>query len=82
MRTRSAAWLYAGAALLYILHQDSWLWGSATLVLGVIPIGLLYHVLFCVAASCLMLALTRLAWPHHLEGEAERPPAGGDRRWR
>jgi hypothetical protein len=82
MRTRSAAWLYAAAASLYVLHQDSWLWGNPALVLGVIPIGLLYHVLFCAAASCLMLALTRFAWPHHLEGEAERTRPGGERPWR
>ena len=35
------------------------------------PIGLTYQVLFCVAASILMASLVRLAWPAHLEVEAE-----------
>jgi hypothetical protein len=55
-------------ALLYVLHQDLWFWMTARpLVLGFIPIGLAYHGLYCVAASLLMWALTRLAWPAHLE---------------
>jgi hypothetical protein len=55
-------------ALLYVLHQDLWFWTTARpLVLGFIPIGLAYHGLYCVAASLLMWALTRLAWPAHLE---------------
>ena len=81
MRTKAAVPLYFAAAALYVLHQDSWLWGDATLVFGFFPIGLLYHVLFCVAASLLMLAFTRLAWPHHLDRE-EGPPAAGGKRWR
>lgn len=60
-------------AMLYVLHQDFWFWTTARpLVLGFIPIGLAYHGLYCAASAVLMWALTRLAWPAHLEQAA--PP--------
>jgi len=70
--------LFLIAGILYILHQDFWLWDNATLVLGFFPIGLLYHVIFCLAACGLMIALVRYAWPAHLDGD--EPPAGGEGR--
>jgi hypothetical protein len=65
------------AVVLFILHQDLWLWSSATpLILGSLPIGLFYHVCFSIASSLLMWALVKWAWPAHLEKprnlEAER----------
>jgi hypothetical protein len=63
--------LYVSIGVLFLLHQDFWFWDDATLVLGFMPVGLLYHVLYTFAASALMFALTRLAWPTHLEEEAE-----------
>jgi hypothetical protein len=60
--------LVVAIAALYLLHQDVWFWRTATpLVFGFLPIGLAYHALYCVAAAVLMFALTRLAWPAHLE---------------
>ena len=60
---------------LYALHQDVWFWRSARpLVAGFLPIGLAYHALYCVAAAVLMWALTKYAWPEHLEAR------GGDGR--
>jgi Protein of unknown function (DUF3311) len=60
--------LAAAIAALYVLHQDIWFWRSATpLVFGFLPIGLAYHGAYCIAASALMWAITRLAWPAHLE---------------
>ena len=60
-----------GAALvllLYALRQDLWFWGSATpLVFGILPIGLTYHVAYCVAVALVMWVLVRTAWPRHLE---------------
>jgi Protein of unknown function (DUF3311) len=61
--------VYLAVPVLYILHQDWWNWDSQQLVLG-LPMGLAYHVGFCVAASCLMYCLVRCAWPSHLEVEA------------
>jgi hypothetical protein len=55
--------------LLYALHQDIWFWRSARpLLFGFLPVGLAYHGAYCVAAAVLMWTLTRVAWPHHLEG--------------
>jgi Protein of unknown function (DUF3311) len=60
--------LVAAIAALYVLHQDIWFWRSARpLVLGFLPVGLAYHGAYCIAASVMMWALTRLAWPSHLE---------------
>ena len=42
-------------ALLYVLHNDWWFWDDSQLVLG-LPVGLFYHLLFClVSASVLFL---------------------------
>ena len=64
---------YLGLALLYLLHNDLWFWNDASIVMG-IPIGLFYHILYCFAASLLMLALVKFAWPEHLETENDREP--------
>jgi hypothetical protein len=47
-----------GLALLVVLHQDFWLWGRDTVVLG-LPIGLSYHVLICLLAALVFFVLTR-----------------------
>jgi len=62
--------VYLAVPLLYILHQDWWNWADRSLVLG-LPVGLAYHVLYCVAAALLMFCLVRFAWPAHLEVEAK-----------
>ena len=59
---------YAGLALLYLLHNDLWLWNDPRLVLG-LPIGFVYHIGYCVAASLLMLLLVLRAWPAGLAAE-------------
>ena len=45
-----------GLAALYILHNDLWWWSDGRLVLGM-PIGLTYHVLFCLAVAALIAVL-------------------------
>jgi hypothetical protein len=57
---------FAALILLFFLHNDFWFWYDTRLVLG-LPVGLLYHVIYCVAASILMYALVRFAWPESLE---------------
>jgi hypothetical protein len=60
--------LVVATAALYALHQDLWFWRTAhPLVFGFLPIGLAYHGVYCIAAALLMWALTRTAWPRHLE---------------
>ena len=58
--------LYAALVLLLVLHNDFWQWDDPTLVLG-LPIGFVYHIGYCVAASMLMLLFVKFAWPTHLE---------------
>ena len=42
--------VYAVLLLVYLLHNDLWLWHDSSIVLG-LPVGLLYHVGFCAVAS-------------------------------
>ena len=73
--------LYAAAAVLFVLHQDFWLWGDRRLLFGVFPSGFAYHVAYCLAASLLLLGFVRWAWPRGLEETGPGAPAGatGDR---
>ena len=60
---------------LYALHQDVWLWRAVEpRLLGFLPAGLWYHAAYCAAASALLWALVRWAWPSDLERLAEREP--------
>ena len=63
--------IYLGLFVLYLLHNDLWLWDDADLVLG-LPVGLLYHVAYCLAATGLMALLVNYAWPCELDAEEER----------
>jgi hypothetical protein len=59
-------------AALYALHQDFWFWTRARpLVLGVLPIGLFYHVTYTVVTSLLLWTLTKTMWPAHLDAEQD-----------
>jgi hypothetical protein len=67
--------------VVYLLHQDVWLWRSARpLVFGFLPIGLFYHAAYSVAVALLLWLLVVHAWPSRLEREAERgtPAVGPD----
>ena len=70
--------LYAALVALYLLHNDLWLWNDPRLVLG-LPVGLLYHVAFCVAASVVLALLVLYAWPDHLDVPDDVPDAGRGR---
>ncbi|NJL27313.1 MAG: DUF3311 domain-containing protein [Thermoanaerobaculia bacterium] len=59
-----------GFLLLYLLHQDLWLWDDASLWLG-LPAGLTYHALYCVATTIFLALLTRIAWPAEPQEETE-----------
>jgi hypothetical protein len=59
--------------IVYVLHQDVWLFRAAQpLVFGFVPVGLAYHAAYCVLCALLMWLLVRVAWPSRLEHEAER----------
>ena len=62
--------LYGALFALYLLHNDLWFWHDSRFVLG-LPVGLLYHICFCLAAAVLMALLVTCAWPRHLDPEEE-----------
>ena len=57
--------LYAALALLLVLHQDLWLWDDPRIVLG-LPVGLTYHVVYCLVAALLLGIAVMFAWPEDL----------------
>jgi hypothetical protein len=61
--------LYAALVVLYLLHNDLWLWNDAGLVLG-LPAGLAYHIGFAVVSSIVLTLLVIHAWPEHLDLES------------
>ena len=62
--------LYLALVALYLLHKDFWFWRNPMLLLG-LPVGLVYHVAFCIVATVLMALLVKYAWPSHLEIEKD-----------
>jgi hypothetical protein len=67
--------LVLAVVLLYVLHQDVWLWRSARpLLFGFLPPGLAWHAGFSIAASLLMWLLVTHAWPSHLEHPEDEEP--------
>jgi Protein of unknown function (DUF3311) len=73
MKWIAALWV----VVLLALHQDFWFWKDKTLVFGLMPIGLLYHALYTIAASLTMWMLVKVAWPSeydHVESEAGDKP--------
>lgn len=54
--------LFAALFLAFLLHNDLWLWDDPRIVAG-LPVGLAYHVSYCVVVSALMGLLVLLAWP-------------------
>jgi hypothetical protein len=64
--------LYVGLFLAFLLHNDLWLWSDGRLVAG-LPVGLTYHVGYCVAVAILLALLVRAAWPFKDEtGDGEK----------
>jgi len=46
---------------LYLLHYDFWLWQRPEVVLG-LPVGLLYHFVYCLVVSIVLALLIPFAW--------------------
>lgn len=59
--------------LLAVLHQDIWFWNDATLVFGIVPIGLLWQAGISVAASITWFLATKYCWPTLVE---DKPAVG------
>ena len=66
--------LYVAIVLLTLLHQDFWLWDDPTLVLGFLPAGLAYHVVYSLLTAALWGFAIWFAWPDDTEAFAEMQP--------
>lgn len=65
---------WAWVVILFILHQDFWLWDDKWLVMGFLPVGLFYHAMFSIVASVTWVIANKFAWPVEIEEWAD----GGD----
>ena len=61
-RPRLAWFLYALLGVLYLLHNDIWFWNDPSLMLG-LPMGLVYHLFYCIAVAAVLGLLVIYAWP-------------------
>lgn len=77
-RNRHLIW--GVAALLCALHHDFWYWDDTTLVFGFLPVGLVYHIGYSLAAGALWFAMMKFAWPGHIErfANGEDPSPAGE----
>lgn len=64
-------------AALCVLQHDFWFRADRSLVLGFMPVGLLYQVLVSLAAGLAWALVVRLAWPSRLEEWASAGERGG-----
>ena len=55
-------WILLILTVLFLLHNDFWLWRQPQLVLG-LPAGLLYQLAYCILISIVMGLIVRFAWP-------------------
>jgi len=48
--------LWIAIAVLFLLHNDFWLWDDPRRLLG-LPVGLAWHALYCLAVAAVLAAL-------------------------
>lgn len=63
--------IYTLFFVMLVLHQDTWAWDDASLVLGFLPVGLAYHAAFSICCAILGGLAIRHIWPHQLEAFAD-----------
>ena len=66
---KQAIWI--AVVVLLIVHQDVWFWGDTRLVLGFMPVTLLYHMGISLASAIVFFLATKYAWPAALSAENE-----------
>ena len=72
-----ARWpIFLALLVAFLLHQDLWFWNDSRIVLG-LPVGLLYHVLYCLGVSVMMAVLLRFYWPEPGAAESDRGDSAG-----
>ena len=62
--------LYGALVVAFVVRNDFWWWDDRRSLLG-LPIGLTYHVLFCLAVALVMGLLVRYAGAPELGTEQE-----------
>ncbi|MGY8770904.1 MAG: DUF3311 domain-containing protein [Pirellulales bacterium] len=72
---KKVVWLLV--LLLALLHQDFWNWDNDTLVMGFMPVTLMYHACISIGASITWFLATLYIWPTELEVSDEEASAGG-----
>lgn len=68
-RVRRIFWTWV--VVLFVLHQDFWLWDDRSLVMGFMPVGLFYHAVFSIVASLTWVVANKFAWPVEIEEWAD-----------
>lgn len=63
--------------LLFVLHQDFWWKDDPTLVLGILPISLAYHMGWTLFVALAWFLVGKYFWPHALD-EVQPGPAPTD----
>ena len=58
--------LVVALVVLFALRYDFWLWDDPRRIAG-IPVGMAYHIGYCLVAAGLMALLVRFAWPVHVD---------------
>jgi len=58
--------------LLLVLHQDFWWRSDATLVLGIFPVSLAYHIGWTLLVAVGWFMVTKFCWPHALDEEVSK----------
>lgn len=69
------AFIGACFILLLVLHQDFWWKDDPTLVFGVLPVSLAYHVVWTLLVAAGWYCVVRFCWP--VEEAGENPPDPG-----
>jgi membrane protein implicated in regulation of membrane protease activity len=59
---RVRAWVFLALGILALLHHDFWLWQRSRIVLG-LPVGLWYHIVYCLLVSAVMAVVVRRGRP-------------------
>ena len=52
---------------LILAHQDFWYWHDTTMVFGLVPMGLFYHVCISLAAATVWFIACTFAWPKGID---------------
>jgi hypothetical protein len=59
--------------ILFILHQDFWWKDDPTLVFGVLPVSLAYHVVWTLLVALGWFLVGKFCWPHALDDASAGP---------